>query len=205
MAEPEKKHNNFLYAVIMVLVVFVIVLLFLFANRPTGNTVNLGQENQEDNVQTQQQAQISCKDVQVPYDYLEEYQETVPYTDRECENQNLVYKVERGSCTTRKSHIFSADDPAEYSCTITNLDTEGGTFSMNIGFNIQGQQLKETQSKYIYPQSSETFSIQRDASVDSCFCSEIIPTKQVCRDVTRYQEVTKTRTVTRYRTEQKCE
>ncbi|MFH1127340.1 MAG: hypothetical protein V1718_04495, partial [archaeon] len=123
----------------------------------------------------------------------------------------LVYKKEKGSCQQRQSGLLGfGDQPAEYSCTITNLDSEGGTFSMRIGFNVGSQQLDTTESRYIYPQSSETFSYRYDTKMNGCFCIENVPTKQVCRDVIKYKEVQKERQVTAYRpvtkykTEQKC-
>ena len=75
---------------------------------------------------------------------------------------------------------------------------------MRIGFNIKGQQLEETISKTIYPDSSETFKITREAEIDSCYCYETAPTKQVCRNVIDYKDIEKTKTVTKYRTEQQC-
>lgn len=148
----------------------------------------------------------NCKDVQVPYLKTEYYMETVPYTDTECQNVPLIYKKETGSCTDRVSGLFGLGDrPAKYSCTITNLDSVGGTFSMNIGFNAGGQKLETTQNKYIYAQSSETFEYQYDAKIDGCYCSEQVPTKQVCHDVTKYRDVQRERQVTAYRTEQQCQ
>lgn len=146
-----------------------------------------------------------CRTVQVPYDDLEEYYETVPYTDRECEAKNLVYKLERGSCMDRQDNWIE-DEPAKYSCTITNLDEQPASFSVNVGFSVQGQELGETQNSYIYPQSSHTFNVQRDANIDSCFCREVnLPTKQVCRDVTKYRKELRTRRITSYRSEQQCD
>ena len=144
---------------------------------------------------------------QVSYEEQEEYMKTeyytesVPYTDQECENKRLVYKKSTGSCQDRQSGLFGlGDQPAKYSCTITNLDNEGGTFSVEIGFDIGGQRITEVQSRFIYPQSSATFSYERDVSIASCVCGEEdIPTKQVCRDVIKYNEVQRERQVTAYR------
>ena len=160
----------------------------------------------------------NCKDVQVPYEVQEEYikteyyTETVPYTDEECENEYLTYKLERGSCVQRVDRLLGEDKSAKYDCTITNLDNERGLFTIRIGFNIEGQQLEETQEGYIYPQSSKTFYIERDALIDGCYCSEqSIPTKRICKEVTKYKEVqrekqtTAYRPVTKYKTEQKCD
>lgn len=200
----KQKSNSALYLTLALFVVIIIVALVLIFSYSRGSMS--GNVVREDFQSGSQQAQQSCRDVQVPYDYLEEYQETVPYTDRVCEQQTLVYKKDTGSCQQRRDNFFSADEPAKYDCTITNLDSEAGTFSIRIGFNVNGQQLEETQSRYIYPQSSEKFVFERDAKVDACYCYETdIPTKQICRDVTQYREVTKTRTVTRYRIEQNCD
>ena len=144
--------------------------------------------------------------LQIPYEDQEEYlkteyyTESVPYTDQECEERNVIYKKERGECKDRVSGFFGlGDQPARYSCTITNLDTEGGAFSMEIGFNVGSQKLTTTQNKYIYPQSSEIFTYETDAAIDSCFCAEDVPTKTVCHDVTKYREVQRERQVTAYR------
>ena len=147
----------------------------------------------------------TCRNVQVPYTETESYSESVPYTDEECENKQLVYRKTRGQCKDWVDNYFYSDEPATFDCTLTNLDTEGGLFSMKIGFMVGGQELTEVQNKYLYPQSSETFRVTRNAKIDSCYCAEqSIPTKQVCRDVTRYRDVPRTREVTKYRTEQQC-
>lgn len=142
-----------------------------------------------------------CHDVPVPYNDTEYYTESEPYTHSVCNDINLVYKKDRGNCASRSSGFLGfGATPASYDCTITNLDSMGATFSLDLGFNVQGQQLHETQSKYIYPQQSATFSITRDAATDSCFCNEVnIPTKQECRDVIDYHDVQKSRIVTKYR------
>lgn len=164
--------------------------------------------------------QPKCRDVNVPYEAQEEYMkteyytETVPYTDEECEDKQLIYKMEKGSCQDRQSGLFGlGDKPAKYSCEITNLDSEGGTFSVTIGFITEdNQELEKSLNKYIYPQSTETFSYEVDAGINRCYCSEkSIPTKQICRDVIKYREVqrerqvTAYRPVTKYKTEQKCD
>ena len=41
-----------------------------------------------------------CKDVQVPYEVSEEYNETVPYSAEQCENAQLKYLIEWGSINT---------------------------------------------------------------------------------------------------------
>jgi len=198
------KKQTFSTPVIILIVVIVIGAIAFFAYKNTNVTGNV-LANFE-----------NCREEQVAYEEQEEYMkteyymETVPYTDRECEDKSLVYKVVKGECKNQYDGWFE-NTPASYSCTITNLDSEAGTFSMRIGFNVQGQQLDETQSKLIYPQSSETFTVTRDSKIDNCYCVETVPTKKVCRDVTKYRDeqrerqVTAYRPVTKYKAEKICD
>jgi len=181
--------------------------------------------------QIEELSQVTCKDIEVPYDaqesytvqepYLrtEEYSESEPYIVEECEDIELSYNHQEGSCIQYKDNFFSDDEPATYSRTINNLDSEaGGTFFVNIGFRIGGVVVKEEQNAYIYPQSSHTFYAEQMAEINNCyFTVDIVPTKQVCEDVTKYKNVLKTRqvtdykavtkerTVTKYRTETVCD
>lgn len=214
--KPQKSSSKWLSIIVVIGVVVILVFLISqsLSKSTTGNVVVSSQVAPAGNspvVPTK-----SCSDVQVPYQEQEEYVkteyyiETVPYTDKECEAKYLTYKVEKGTCSNRKDNFFASDEPAKFDCTITNLDSEAGTFGMTIGFMVNGQKLEETQTNYIYPQSSEKFSISRDASVTSCYCAEQVPTKQVCRDVIksrdvqRERQVTAYRPVTKYKTEQQC-
>ncbi len=196
-------------------VTLIIVAIILSSSNLTGNAVNDNSYNFPENAQGDSQnsqtggspiSKKNCRQEQVPYEEQETYYETVPYTDQECEDKQLIYKKDNGACTDWEDNWFSENTPAKYSCMITNLDSEGGNFALEIGFNVGSEQLKETQSKYIYPQSSETFYVQRDSAIDSCFCKEAsIPTKQVCRDVIKYKDIARTRTVTKYKTEEVCD
>ena len=165
-----------------------------------------GKLTNEQERQLEKLAQVKCRDVQVPYEDQEAYTEQEPYSDEVCNNIDLVYKRETGSCRQYVDNLFASDEPAKYDCTISNFDDTAGTFSMEIGFNIDGQRIVETQSKYIYPQSSETFYAQKMAEIESCTCSVTnVPQKQECEIVTKYNIVTKYRTITKYKTETVCE
>jgi len=185
--EKTKNYSGLIALGIILSLVAIIYLYSSYSNSYVGSSSN--QDYSKNSIVNQ----IRCEDVEV------EYTETVPYTDQECTYPSLKYKRETGSCLQREDNFFSDDVPSKYSCTITNLDDTPAQFSLKIGFNIAGGKLEETQTKLIYPDSSQTFTIERDAEIDSCFCVEInVPTKQVCRDVIKYREVTK------YRTEQRC-
>ncbi len=165
-----------------------------------------GKLTNEQEKQLEELAEVKCRDVQVPYEAQESYQDKEPYSDEVCNNVELVYKKETGSCKQYADNFFAGDEPSKYDCTVTNLDNKAGTFSMEIGFYIDGQENVETISKYIYPQSSETFYAEKMARIQSCTCSLTkVPQKQECETVTKYRPVTKYRTITKYKTETVCE
>jgi len=159
-------------------------------------------------------SETTCRDVQVPYEdkeayteqepYLrtEGYYESEPYIVEECEDVALAYNKVAGSCTQYKDHLFTNDEPATYSYTINNLDSEkGGIFIVGIGFRIGGQLVIEEQSKYIEPSSSHTFYTEKLAKIENCSFSIVSkPTKEICETLTKYQDVLKTREVTDYKT-----
>ncbi|MBU0906900.1 MAG: hypothetical protein KKD18_06415 [Nanoarchaeota archaeon] len=214
--------------IVVILFLFLIVAIFLFyagsqqKSTVTGNVISdLSQQN--------------CQEVQVPYDYVEEYQETVPYTAQKCETKNLVYSVTNEKWNTPACNQWSkkcddkflgipthctdfcTDKTLSYSLDINNLDEEQGSWTVNINFYKQGTTYKTypvTQS--LYPKTTKTFTAVLKVTGDSPsgdanqefsadYSLKNIPTKQVCRDITDYKEVTKTRTVTKYRTETKCD
>ncbi len=200
---------------IFVLIVIVVIISISINNKNiTANTIadlekkldEQGELTAEQEAKLEELAKVTCKEVQVPYDAQEAYTEQEPYTEEVCDNLNLIYKKDTGSCMQYDDNFFSEDEPAKYDCTITNLDNQAGTFFMEIGFYMDGQKIVETQNKYIYPQSSGTFYTEKMAYIDSCYCSVTsIPTKQECEMVTKYKTVTKYRTVTKYKTETICE
>lgn len=230
MADKEVNHKNTSKIIIICSIVVVAFLIILLLNKPssTGNIIS----------DTNQNSQQSCREMQVPYDYIEEYQETVPYTDTECETKDLAYNIENfvmdyntcneyqdicnkyvlGFCTDKTT--FCVDKSISCSLNLRNLDTEEqGSWDIKFSFYESGTS-SVIQSKdvalFLYPQTSKTFTgvariqstgVSGDANkqITCSYTSSGIPTKQVCRDVTKYHEVTKTRTVTRYRTEEKCE
>lgn len=146
-----------------------------------------------------------CKEI--PYTDQEEYYEQecqqVPYTDRVCENKDLVYAKDFDYC--RKAGLLQ--DWAETKCTIINHDDEGGTFTIWIGFETRdGNKVGQTKTIYVYPHSSNSVEYSQKMSFEYCQCLvQKVPTKQVCRDVTKYrqecEQVIRYRPVTKYRKE----
>lgn len=181
-----------------IFLIILIAILVISGMTGTGNVVN------SDNYQTQNNPSTTiqnCHDVQVPYE--ETYSETIPYTGQKCDNINLQYTKSFSVCQSRDSGFLGiGSQQAVVTCKITNLDTVGGSFGAIVGFMINGQENTEQQSQYIYPQQSYEFTYSLDSETSNCICREQIPTKQVCRDVTLYRDVEKTRTV--YRTETQC-
>jgi len=237
--ENKTKKNPMTYLIFIFLLVVLIVVIILAVNSyrdsVTGNVINT-ENSQQKNTLTNTNAPVrNCKDIQVPYDYVEEYQETVPYTTQKCETKDLVYSAtnEKGiysTCNKQSEvcyekhwygdsdcHQFCSDKSLSYSVDINNLDKEQGSWTVNINFYRQGSLYKTVPiNQFLYPMTTKTFnsvikltadSPNGDANQDysANYGIKYIPTKQVCRDVTDYKEVTKTRIVTRYRIAQKCE
>ena len=151
-------------------------------------------------------AQVTCKEVQIPYDAQESYTEQEPYLDEKCTTTNLVYSADYSECSF--GGWFS--DPRVI-VAVNNLDSsKGGSFIFWVGFNLKdGNKVGQEVTQYIYPLSSEQFQytagIDSD-NIDSCqYIPKNIPTKTNCETITSYQPVIKYRTVTKYRTETICE
>jgi len=63
----------------------------------------------------------NCREVQVPYEEVEEYQETVPYTEEECESKDLAYNIENfvlnyNTCNEKKKECESGFMGIPYDC-----------------------------------------------------------------------------------------
>lgn len=124
-----------------------------------------------------------CREVSIPYEEQEEYlkteyyMETVPYTDRECENKDLIYSATNdklnyatcnnwdevcyqknflGFCTNRTR--FCSNKDLSYSVDINNLDEEQGTWIVNIYFYNKGNLYKTIPiTQFLYPKTTVTF------------------------------------------------
>ncbi|MEK6897947.1 MAG: hypothetical protein AABX28_01165 [Nanoarchaeota archaeon] len=215
----EKGVNFIPYIIIAVVVLGIFGAVYYFYNEDqksiTANTISelerqleeQGQLTDEQERQLEELAQVTCKEVQVPYDAQEAYTEQEPYADEVCENIALAYNKIDNYCTNFDDNILFDDEPAKYSVTINNLDSEnGGWFYADIGFYIGEQVVKESQQEYIYPSSSATFYTERMSYIESCyFTITELPEKQECETVTKYQTITKYRTITKYKTETVCE
>jgi hypothetical protein len=191
---PKKSLPIVITVVSVLLVITLIAVAGSNSSSPSGQAIANQQQNQP---------QQNCKDVQVPYNDIEYYTESEPYTDQECQTKNLVYKVEYKQCSPYLLFV-----PAKSIITVTNLDNEnGGTFTFWVGFKLKdGNQIGKETSQYIYPASSADFSYEsNNADIDTCNYNSIsIPTKQVCQYVTKFREVQKSRTVVKYKTETQC-
>ena len=150
------------------------------------------------------------KTVQEPYTYQEEYQEPYettetyyekePYAEEECENVPLIHKKEWVTCD---GGGWFSDAIAELK--VTNLDDEGSTFAVWVGFNLpDGNKIGSSSAKYIQPDSSVIFSYSADVDITDCtYNMHVVGSKEVCETVTKYRDVPKTRTVTKYKTSYK--
>ncbi len=144
--------------------------------------------------------EIEYYTVSEPYATTETYYEKEPFADTKQTTKNLVYNIANTECAQRS--ILS---PAKNTYSVKNLDTEGETFVIWVGFTLpDGTKDGQTISNYIQPSSSSDFTYTTNTVVSYC-SSEIIsiPTKTITETFTNYRDVAKQRTVTKYRDVQK--
>ncbi len=198
-----KKPANYLHIGVGLLLVLVVVC-FLLGALIFGSLL-LFSPYSSSNVNSQSpqtQSQSKCRIVTAQEPYQEQKCQTVPYTDKVCDNIQLKYT--RGATVCTKEGWIG--DWAVSSCSIANLDDIAGLFTVNVGVIVNGQKNGETSQQTIYPYQSQTFQYRVKASASDCYCNEInIPTKQVCKDVIKTRQ--DCQTVTKYNTVQKevCE
>src|SRR3989344_7675059 len=117
-----------------------------------------------------------------------------------------------GICSNRE--YYCMDKTISCSLNLNNLDNEVGVWSVNFNFyeignnnNVAGV---KTNSNSLYPQTSQNFSqsvritsegIAGNANKEYTCTYDVasIPTKQVCIDVIKYQDIQRERQVTAYR------
>src|SRR3989338_4809288 len=162
---------------------------------------------------------------QEEYMKTEYYMESVPYTDQECEAKELIYSItdfsnigdcidfdERcldytlGFCVEKQEYCVKSRTSS--SLNIRNLDTERGTWIIRFSYSLDGQaQQAEEMAVSLYPQEQRPTGViwgiegELNNKKDDRYGYLVInePTKQVCRDVIKYQEVERERQVTAYR------
>lgn len=141
-------------------------------------------------------------EVQVPYEDIEYYTEKEPFADIRYIQKDLIYKIDLIECRDNY-HGWFTNYPAAVTYRIMNLDSEGGTFNLWIGFvlgdvNKVGKEI----SKYIYPSLSEDFTYELDVDITRCSYSlNTIPTKTIREPFTNYRDIKKSRPVIKWRTE----
>ncbi len=157
----------------------------------TGNVVD-GDYEERDNQQT-------CRDVESSYEEQEEYlkteyyTETVPYEDDvPLEYQDSAGDVWGLGCGTLTNYMEC------YWIDIINLDTIGGTFTVDCDFETLYRNLYDTRSQYVKPGDTERF----ECKVDIDWGEDVKLTWSVnppTKSVTKYEEVQRERQVTAYR------
>lgn len=136
-----------------------------------------------------------CYIEQVPT--TETYIVSEPYTNKECYQEELKYAMLDEECNSDGFLGLKY----RITCSLHNLDTEGGEFIMEAGGTkvyMDGSQKDMTANigGYFYPNEKKSYAYVFDMSLQSCWCKLIkIPTKQVCVDVIKYKDVQKERTV----------
>jgi len=177
----------YIFLIVLGVIALIIILFAVFASNSSnnssisGNVVKVFQD---------------CKDVQVPYDEIETYIENVAYD----EQVPLKY-------TTSKSTEYGCGElfnhESCYTIRVNNLDTVGGTFQMSCKVQALNRELHDTDSGYVKPGDFKDFVCQVDTDFgeDNKLIYDInAPTKTE----TKHKDVQRTRTITKYKTEQQC-
>ena len=139
----------------------------------------------------------NCYEEQVPYEELETYTETVPY-EAEIE---LKYNWDN-SVEYNCGSIFDY-----YGCMdigIENIDTVGGIFSVKCKIRTLNDELYDTKETYIKPGDTEKITCGVDISAGDDFEVTYTITPPT-KTETKYKEVERTRTITKYRTVTVCD
>lgn len=164
-------------------------------SRITGNVI--GQAQKE-----------NCKEVRVPYDVTEDYIEKEPYQGFEDVQVDLKYE-HNGYHRESYSDFLNTGVRDKGIVNIKNVDSETGYFTVKMYFTTleDGTKAEQT-SGYAQPSETKEFSAYYDidSGEDVEWRYEVIPGKKiVTKPVTKYRDVTKTRTVTKYRRERVCD
>ena len=187
-----KKGQASVFVILLIVVAIILVIwgIVLFvpkgASPVTGNVVSDVFEN--------------CRDVQVPYEEIEYYTETVPYE----EEIPLEYKSEKRDGWWGYQCGSLVNYKKCYQLEVMNIDAIGGEFIVNCNFETLYKNLGDNQKLYIKPGDTQTFKLEADVDIGEdtiTRCNVEPPTKTK----TRYKDVQRTRTVTKYRTEEKCD
>jgi len=236
--DKAKKVDNskgIIFFIIGAIILVIIVVLFLVnQSNITGNVVvnsgsncrnvEVSYEEQEEYMKTEYYTEtVPYTDRECEKQYLSYNIKDFGIAQQTCNNQEercIDYVL--GICV--KKEVYCVSRTIACSLTLNNLDnTQGGTFVIRFNYYPLGiDDVTERQASfYLYPQSSQMFSTStlitssgvNGVANKQFSCSYLvsgIPTKEVCRDVTKYQEVqrerqvTAYRPITKYRTEQQC-
>ena len=164
----ENKSSNLKFLGIGVAVIFIIGLIYFTGF--TGNMIKAGFP------------QKNCRDVQ------EQYTEQVPYT--------YTYSYSVVSSDVSKDYSLALGEYTVAKIVVSNKEDNGGNFNVNIIFNVNGNPVTKTVSKYISAHSTETFQETYDNKLGDTVTGQytVSPPAE-----TRY------RNEVRYRTVQQCD
>lgn len=143
-------------------------------------------------------------EVQEPYSVRECHDVKVPYLDEECKTREYSYSVENHDVIKEFASLEKG-----YMCygsfDIRNNENKGGYWTFSYTFyGKHGPIDKPSQTKYIYPISTEHWVFSYDCDADEAVSGRYhvvsIPKLTECEKVTKYKTETRCETVTKYRT-----
>lgn|GEM_PF-4478123 len=209
----EEKYKTILVVVAIVIGLYVVTTYMNYLNAVNSNTNSDNSDySSNDNSNTEDSSYNSgfysnepvCHTEYVDEPYQEEKCNSVPYQEQVC---NEVEYSKNVLCDNGPHKEGWLKDWTKYGCSITNLESEGGTFAMNLGCYFEGAKKVQTVVKYIFPGQTESFDFEiKLTGAYDCFNEYTqIPTNTVCNYVTKYRQ--ECEYVTNYHTVEKevCE
>lgn len=190
----KKQRQALIIGIILIIIVAIVFYIIGFSNSSgMGNIVKNNQEN--------------CREIQTPYQEIEEYTEQEPYQDTEYYDyyltleKVLAYTQERLEPLGRGLYDEARVD-------LRNIDNLGEWVTVTFYWKTISKEWTNTDRQFIEPGETIRFISVYDktAGEDTTFSynyqSDPIQKSKV---VTKYRDVTKTRAVTKYKTEKICE
>ncbi len=200
--EKEKKKSKSFSIFLIVLTIVTIGIIFFISKHSNGTGYTVA-----DSISGAIKGS-NCHDEQIAYEEQEEYLKTEYYTETVPYQEEVNLKYSDKQVPPETCSDFGNYKECYY-VDISNLDTIGGTFTVNCNFRTIDRTLYDSQTLFV--QSGEITRFKCVADVD--LGEDVAPTYSVTpgtktetkyKDVQRERQVTAYRPVTKYKTEQVC-
>ncbi|MBU3896474.1 MAG: hypothetical protein KJ697_00890 [Nanoarchaeota archaeon] len=165
-------------------IIIIVISAMFISSSPTGNFIRETNVQSEvaDNIETAPtEIESICTFTEEEYTEMEPYIEeqciSVPKTETNCATTQLKYSLDRSCYWSNNLTTLNSV------CTIKNLDSETGMFTVNVGVVTSSGNVGENKNIELNPLSSGEVIYTYNTDIGNCFCTEVtIPTKETCYD-----------------------